>query len=151
MTAGEGRLAVVGGCVVSPQGEVIGSNMSISETNFLLEASSKLQKRYQSEGNMAGLGGEALQSTILDSKTGLSDIYRQAASISSSIYRLEQETRKYESDIVQQWNLSKATRAYQVQKARHTNPFLDVHFYDVNETMWKEQVLYTSTQSNSFS
>lgn len=55
-------MAVVGGCTVSPQGEVVGSNITVREAKSLLEQSQQLQIGYRSEGKLARLAGQAIVS-----------------------------------------------------------------------------------------
>ena len=133
-------LAIVGGCGVSPQGEMVGSNISPNETKILLELSQNLQKRYIDENKMASISGLSLEQMIDDKETSFLDLFKKAGSISSTFHQLESNTRSAEKELVDTFNITKATTNFNIKKSRHPYPNLDVMFLHVKEVMWKTQL-----------
>eukprot|EP01038_Epipyxis_sp_PR26KG_P009542 gene9542-12852_t len=137
-----GKYAVVGGCTVSPQGEVIGTNLSIADTKHLLELNSNLQKHYRNEGKYIKNSSVVLEASTISNNVNdvsLDKILHQAANITSQLHLLESETRFAEQKLVDSWHLSKANRNYNIGRARHPNPNLDIIFLDTIEMTWKTQ------------
>ena len=80
--AGSGQqLMVLGGCSVSPQGEVVGSNLGVAETQALMALSSQLRHNYRAEEKFVRDAGNALESSVLLEleRLGLDGLYKQAA------------------------------------------------------------------------
>jgi hypothetical protein len=128
VVVGTDLLVVVGGCAVSVQGEMIGSNMSPTEAKALLEKSNLLQKRYLDENRAANINSLSLEMSVESGETSLKDIYHKSSNISSSFHQLESSTRVAERGLVDSWNISKANSYFNSQRAKHPFPNLDVVF-----------------------
>ena len=143
--AAHGRLAVVGGCTVSPQSEVVGTAMTSAETKMMLDLGSGLQNNYLAEGLTAHLGGSHLASSadMAGEAAGagsLKALYRTAASVTGHLHELEAQTREAEKNLVTQFHVMQASRNLKLQKAKHPDPLLDVIFLDVRDLTWKPQI-----------
>jgi hypothetical protein len=152
----EDQIAIVGGCHVSPSGEMVGSNLSTTETKTLLEMSNNLQKRYRAENSMAKRGGQALESQIeyfgpnfsasaehnnsTVGSTHLTDVYHQASKLSGSLHILEQDTRHAEMQMMNSYKLSQASSQFNIHKAKHSSPTVDIVFLNLRDTMWRTQI-----------
>lgn len=145
------QIAVLGGCHVSPSGEMVGSTLSGTETKALMEMSSNLQKRYKAENTMAARGGLALESNIdyhgqnydgqgRNGSMHIADIYRQAANLSNSLHLLEQDTRLAELQMMNSYKLSQASTAFNIHSAKHSTNHLDIVFLNTKEAMWRTQI-----------
>lgn len=137
-----GRLAVVGGCTVSPQSEVVGTAMTSQEIKTMLDLGNGLQNNYMAEGLTAHLGGSHLAASadVVDSIGGVRALYKSAASVAGQIHELEVQTREAEKNLVTQYHLMQASKNLKLQKAKHPNPLLDVIFLDVRDLTWKPQI-----------
>jgi len=138
------RLAIVGGCMVSPQSEVVGTSMTTSETKTMLDLGNTLQNRYQAEGNVSSLLGRGLESSISQSggspPRGLKDLYHKAGKIAGILHENEVKTREAEKALVEQYHLMQAGISLKMQKAKHPEALLDVLFLDIRDMIWKPQI-----------
>lgn len=137
------RMILVGGCTVSPQSEVEGSNLTPAEHKRMLDLGAQLELKYRKEGDVAQLGGLSLMSSLENSHlypTNPKDLYHQASRVTAHLSELEHDTRAAERAIVEAHNLSEASRQLKTQKAKHPNPKTDVYFLDLVDLTWRTQV-----------
>ena len=114
--------------------------VQVNETKMLLELSQNLQRRYIDENKMASIGGLSLELMLDEKEIPLTDMYKKAGNISSTFHQLEITTRLAEKELVDGYNLTKATTNFNLKKSRHPYPNLDVVFLHVREVMWKVQL-----------
>jgi len=140
--AAHGRLAVVGGCTVSPQSEVVGTAMTSTETKMILDLGNSLQNNYLAEGLTAHLGGSHLEASadFAPGAGGVKSLYRTAASVTGQLHELEVQSREAEKNLVTQYHLLQASKNLKMQKAKHPDPLLDVIFLDIRDLTWKPQI-----------
>jgi hypothetical protein len=90
-------LAVLGGCYVSAQSEMVGGNINPAQHKMLQEQANSLQNRYEDENAYARVGGDSLDASVQGLADGrnnaIDGVFRQAAGISSTFHSLELETR----------------------------------------------------------
>lgn len=137
------RMIVVGGCTVSPQSEVEGSNLTPAEHKRMLDLGAQLELKYRKEGDVAQLGGMSLMSSLANTHIHPSDpkdLYYQASRVTAHLAELEHDTRAAERAIVEAHNLSEASRLLKAQKARHPNSKADIYFLDLIDMTWRTQV-----------
>jgi hypothetical protein len=135
-----GQMVVLGGCCVSPQSEVLGNALSVSETKKLLDLSNTLQNRYQAEGESADLSGKVLSSNVLNEDKELRNLYKDSSNAAGRVASLEVSTRAAEQELVDTWQTSQALKHMSAQKARHPDLHLSVVFFHVYDMSWKTQV-----------
>ena len=135
-----GKMAVLGGCSVSPQSEVAGSALTLAETKNLLNISEELQSSYRGEGFVAHASSLAYDASISEGEKGLRSLYKGAGSISNSIYTVEVNTRAKEKELVDTWYVAQASKITKRQKAKHPDANLDVIFLNTRDLTWKAQV-----------
>jgi hypothetical protein len=135
-----GKMAVLGGCSVNPQSEITGSALTLAETKNLLNISEELQSSYRGEGFVAHAASLAYDSSISEGEKGLRSLYKDAGSISNSIYNVEMNTRAKEKELVDNWFVAQANKITKVQKAKHPDAHLDVIFLSTRDLTWKNQV-----------
>jgi len=142
--AHRGRLAVVGGCTVSPQSEVVGMAMSSQEIKSMLDLGNGLQNNYLAEGLTAHLGGSHLAASAdvvgAGAAGGVKGLYKAAASVVGQLHELEVQTREAEKNLVTQYHVLQASKQLKLQKAKHPDPHLDVIFLDIHDLAWKPQI-----------
>ena len=135
-----GKMAVLGGCSVSPQSEVTGSAMTLAETKNLLNISEELQSSYRGEGYVAHASSLAYDTSISEGEKGLRTLYKEAGGISNSIYTVEVNTRVKEKELVDTWYVAQANKITKRQKAKHPDIKLDIIFLNTRDLTWKVQV-----------
>lgn len=135
-----GRMAVLGGCSVSPQSEVTGSALSLAETKNLLNISEELQSSYRGEGFVAHASSLAYDASISEGEKGLRTLYKEGGSISNSIYTVEVNTRAKEKELVDTWYVAQASKITKRQKAKHPDMNLDIIFLNTRDLTWKAQI-----------
>jgi hypothetical protein len=142
------RLAVMGGCTVSPQSEITGTDLTPEEHKHMLDLGFQLERRYRREGDVAELGGQSLMASVENahslfgtpSQTNPKDLYYQAATVTGNIADLEFETRAAERELVEAYNLTNASRTLKSKKAKHPNPHADIYFLDIRDLTWRHQI-----------
>lgn len=130
-------LMVLGGCAVSPQSEMVGSNLSIEETMKLMDYNSNLQRKYKQESNFSVLSSNSLQLKLGDSTSSLEDIFHQASSISSQLHFNERDTRQAEQALVDALKQANANTQFNIHKARHFISTVDVYFLNIKTLSWE--------------
>ena len=154
-------MIVLGGCAVSPQSKVVGSNFTPEETLQLMTISSELTKAYERESQTAILGRQKLQVTFEQGDAidphgnrvaltdNVLDIIQQSSTLSGLLHLREKDTRKAEQEMVDAYKLAKSQVAYNAKRARHPNPYLDVFFYDIKHERWSTKKFPKLTGSPS--
>jgi hypothetical protein len=135
-----GRAAIIGGCTVNPQSEVVGSGLSIHETKSLFDLSSQLQQCYVNEGLTADLGGRILSHNARSQSKDMRTLYKGAAEITGRVYAAEQATREAEKVLVQSFHTTQASKNLKLQKAKHPDIYLDIHFISTKDLCWQPQI-----------
>lgn len=141
----EPRIAIVGGCTVSPQSEVQGAALTAAETKQMLDLGRVLESSYRAEGAMAQLHGQTLEANLgsmddSDIPGSMKGLYRTAAQNTAHLHTLEMESRAAEVAIVEAHHLMEASKSYKIKKARHPNPHTDVFILNTEEMTWQSQL-----------
>lgn len=139
VTIRPGEMAVLGGCCVSPESEIVGSGLTLNETKRLLDLSNTLQKQYKLEGESIESGGKTLASNILHSSS-MKDLYKEASGIAGRVHVLENDTRLAEQELVDTYQTGLASKYIKIQKARHPDSKLDIYFLSTRDLAWRSAV-----------
>mmetsp|Transcript_6105 Transcript_6105/g.8527 ORF Transcript_6105/g.8527 Transcript_6105/m.8527 type:complete len:1139 (-) Transcript_6105:212-3628(-) len=122
----ENRMARVGGAALEARIHEIND----PATDHFMDSSSL------GMGSASAYSGKTLYGVGAESAS-LKQIYHDAANISATFHELESRTRAAERKLVDTYHMSHAATQFNVQKARHPLPHVDVVFLHTRANIWK--------------
>lgn len=138
---GSREIIILGGCTVSPESEIVGQTFSTEESLQLMNLNSHLQEQYALENKLTILSSSNLHirsngsledSARMQGGDSLKELVAYSSQISGHLAHQERETRIAEQAFMDAYKTAKATSYFNKQRARHSNPIVDVYFLDVS-------------------